>query len=544
MRKKNEATVTTIVQRTKPVPVDDPLFDGHVCKMQDRITTCLKDVSSILFTTDASGLWEAYLAAFPATERQHFNCHACKHFIESVGGLVVVGEDGSVQSPFWEIECTGIYADPFWMLRRSVHTARITGVFYSKQLVLGTPESNGWTHWAVRLPAAYSSLHKMTLTPAQAMAEKHEDFKNVMRALDEFSADDLAQAVRVLQSEALYRSEHLLGAAEWLARLQDIRRTTKNRRVKEALLWRAVALAPSGFCHPRSGMLGTLLEDIQARLPFEDIKRRFDAKMHPLQYQRPQAPPAAATIAQAEKLVEQLGIAASLKRRFARLDEIEAIWQPVEPADAPQPGGVFAHLQPKGQEPPHTLTLPPTVLTWEKFRRVVLPTAERIEFLAPHGREHYTFLTTAVDPEAPPILQWDTPEHRNPVAWYGYNNGLPAPSAGLDGGVYHTVRAITMLPCTWSGSPVAHHGESAIFVLAGCRDVTSMGGLALFPECLRSELHGVRAVIEAHSRTGRLEEPEGPLANGIRVTKGATGSWQFRVWSRGQRAVYRIDRWD
>ena len=535
--------MNTVAPHTKPTPAPDPFFDGHVHQMQAHLSTSLEQDCGLLFTTDATGLFDAYMSAFPEDSRQHFNCHSCKRFIESFGGLVAIGPDGSISSPLWQAEASGGYAAPFQAILKRVLASRITGVFYSNDILLGVPVAGGWTHFAVSLPARYTGLHKMTLTPGQARAEKREDFSNVMRALDEFSTEDLAQAVRVLQSEALYRSEHLTGAAEWLAQMKTIRHDTKNHRTREALLWRTIGLAPSGFCHPRAGMLGTLLEDIQARLPFEEIKRRFDVKMHPLLYQRPQAAPAAATIAQAEKLVEQMGIAASLKRRFARVDEVEALWRPVEPTPQAEAKGVFGHLAPKGQDPA-TIDLPAKTITWEKFLRTVLTEADSIEFFAPRGAANYTAFTTASDPAAPPILQWDNEEHRNPVAWYVYNGGRRPESFGLEGGQYHKVTAITLQPTMWGSRPLAHHGESVTFCLEGCHDVENRGGLALFPECMKSELHGVRSVIEAHSRSCRIEEAEGPLASGIRCQKGANNFGRFRVTSKGQRAVYDLDRWD
>lgn len=533
----------TVAPHTKPTPAPDPFFDSHVHLMQGHLASCLESVSGLLFTTDATGLFDAYLSAFPEESRQHFNCHACKRFIESFGGLVVIGPDGSVSSPFWQAEASGVYAAPFQAILKRVLASRITGIFYSKNILLGVPVAGGWTHFAVSLPPRYTGLHKMTLTPGQARAEKREDFTNVMRALDEFSTEDLAQAVRVLQSESLYRSEHLLGAAEWLAQMQFIRRDTKNHRTREALLWRAIGMAPAGFCHPRAGMLGTLLEDIQAHLPFDEIKRRFDDKMHPLRYQRPQAAPAAATIAQAERLVEQMGIAASLKRRFARVDEVEALWRP--PSPAPQETkGVFGHLVPKGQDVQAGIELPAKTMTWEKFQRTVLPEADSIEFFAPHGSANYTAMTTASDPTAPPILQWDSLEHRNPVAWYVYHGGRRPELFGLEGGRFHKVTAIAFQPTAWNDSKIIHHGESVIFCLEGCHDVENRGGLALFPEFMKSELHGIRSVIEAHSQSGRIEETSGLLASGIRFQKGATGYGRVRVTSKGQRAVYDLDRWD
>src|SRR2546425_8355197 len=75
-------------------------------------------------------------------------------------------------------------------------------------------------------------------------------------------------------------------------------------------------------------MFGTLLEDISNGLPLPEVSKRFAEKMHPLRYQRPQAAPSEGQLAQAEKIVAQLGAAGSLARRFARLEEVETIWTP------------------------------------------------------------------------------------------------------------------------------------------------------------------------------------------------------------------------
>jgi hypothetical protein len=560
--------MNTTVSSSKSLPISDPIFDGHVRMMQHALTVCLEHASPILFTTNAvsEDLFAAYLSAFPEENRQHFNCHACKQFIESYGGLVAIDEQGNAFSPFWTIDASEFYLKPFGTLFEKVLAAKITGVFYSKKTLLGTPESGGWTHWAVNLPTSYTTLHPMTLTPGQATAAKLEDFKNVMRALDEFKPDDLALAVRILESEVLYQSEHLLGAAQWLAKVQDIRRNTKNHRTREALLWRSIALAPAGFCHPRAGMLGTLIVDIQGGLSFEEIKARFDDKMHPLNYQRPKVAPTAATIEQAEKKVAQLGIQNSLKRRFATLKDIidNAIWLPKDSKkgeNGSETSGenetkVFSHLKSKEQvnrTARPTPVLPAVIVTWEKFQRTVLPEADAIEFYTPHHNMPYTFHTTAVDQDAPPILQWDALEHRNPVAWYLYSFGSSAKDVGLVSGTYVKVTAIVFQPSMWGEKPLLHQGESVTFCLEGCHDVANRGGLGLFPVCMRSELHDVRDVIEAYSRAGKLEVPEGPLACGIRFQKEAEKTVKtrkvedyetFRVTTKGQVSTYQLDRWD
>ena len=52
------------------------------------------------------------------------------------------------------------------------------------------------------------------------------------------------------------------------------------------------------------------------------------------------------------------------------------------------------------------------------------------------------------------------------------------------------------------------------FVLPGARDSRDAGG-GFFPETLRSEYHGIRSVMEAHSRSSTIAGKEEGTANGI-----------------------------
>lgn len=213
------------------------------------------------------------------------------------------------------------------------------------------------------------------------------------------------------------------------------RADTKHQILRDTLTWRAVATAPAGYCHPRSSMIGTLLDDIAAGMPYDDIAGRFKAKMHPLQYQRPQAAPKAGNIAQAEKVVAQLDAAGALargsreSRRFRRCGgQLRRAGRAAGAAD-----GVFSHLLPAAKQPAG-VSIPPTTITWVKFRDTVLSQAERIECKIVHGHNTYAALVTAADPNAPPILQWDREEQRNPFSWYLYHNGSPGSAWNLHEG--------------------------------------------------------------------------------------------------------------
>jgi hypothetical protein len=190
------------------------------------------------------------------------------------------------------------------------------------------------------------------------------------------------------------------------------------------------------------------------------------------------------------------------------------------------------------------MSIPAQTMTWDKFRRTVLPYAERLQFLAP-GHGSYTALVTAVNADAPPILQWDREDRRNPVSWYFWNGGSTAASFGLRGGTYVEVEAVALKPSMWGDETEnEHQGKGVVFVLAGARE-SKMAGAALFPENLKAEFHGIRSVMEAYSRSAAIEGLKEPHVAGIMMTTGPEG-WDadVRAWSGGRSTGYRLDRWD
>lgn len=78
-------------------------------------------VQGSLFTTDATGLFDAYLEALPEASRQHYRCRACQRFLEKYGGLATIGDDGRLTVALWglaagawvEVACICL-APPHW----------------------------------------------------------------------------------------------------------------------------------------------------------------------------------------------------------------------------------------------------------------------------------------------------------------------------------------------------------------------------------------------------------------------------------------------
>lgn len=485
-----------------------------------------------LFLTDAKGLTDLYLNSLPQ-ERQTHDCHACRRFIETYGSLVAITEAGETIPVMWEPEgVPAFYQSTFAALRAKVKRARVTSVFLTKESVWGKPITGDWSHMAVNAPA-HLTYREGALTAGQAMAAAKENFRTVATALSEFKAPMLNQALRLLQADALARSERFIGPVKWLRTLHD----RPKGRVGENLLWRAVASAPEGFCHPKASVMGPLLNDIAEGLPFDEIKAKFEAMLHPLRYQRPQAAPAVGNIKAAEALVAKLGIVPALERRFARLDEIEAIWRPTAPLAPPAAPGVFGHLKAKN-DPDNVrfVDLPASTMTWDKFVRTVLPTAERLELRVPSTGNFEAYLTAQHD-DAPMIMKWS-----NPVSWYIYHHGSPAAQWNLRAGTWTPIVALSPRPNLWA-NPKAFLGEGLLLVLEGAVDTRSDQGNALFPETLRDDLHSARSTIEAYSKRAAIGTAEGQLACGFGIAKAASDC-VLRAFSNGGWMPYHIDRWD
>lgn len=523
---------------------DEREYHEYLSRIQSRFETL--HLGTELFSTDVEDLFEAFLDGLSPDDRQHYTCNSCRRFVNRFGGIVQIDSEGVAHSPFWNPDdAPAELRGAVTAVLAKVLKSKVTGVFLCSEPVWGTPITKEWHHMAF-VPGKSLVFNKATMTAFQASAEKKEDYKNVMTALTEFTLPQIQQSILLLDTDALYRSEKCLGVAKWLKRMHEIREI-KNHTTRTNLFWVEIAKAPAGFCHPRASMIGTLLEDIAAGLPMEDVSRRFAAKMHPLQYQRPQAAPSAGNIAQAEKVIAQLQAAGSLGRRFARLDEIQSLWTPRESPVKPQhSGGVFSHLTPKEQLPAAQPLVPSVTMTWEKFSRTVLPIATKIEFQVP-GHGNFAGLVTAENPDAPPIIQWDRDEQRNPVSWYLYNSGSSASKWGLSAGTYCKVNAVCLQPSMWFDSNAEHQGQGVLFVLDGAKDTRTPGtGLALFPEILKAEFHGIRATIEAFSRRGELSGTEEASANGIMCQKNSRSDWNsvFRVTTVDGIVQYKLDRWD
>jgi hypothetical protein len=501
-----------------------------------------------LFTTDSGDLFKIFLKSLPGGKiRQHYNCNSCRHFINKYGGLVHIDTDGVTIPAMWafSINIHSVFYSAFQAVYTKVREAKVTGVFLSEDNIYGTEFAGGWSHLHV-VPS--NTFKHLTLTPGQAMAEKKEDFKMLRSASLDYSIKTVETAVSMLSTDTLYRSEKVLGVAEWFLKLlNDVKKTPL--KTKDNVIWSYVASGPPGFAHIRSSMIGTLLDDIQSKYyNLDEIAARFKTKMNPLSYQRPQAPPKEGTIDQAEKLVAKMGIEDSFKRRFATLNDMRLIWEPREgkkqAKQARNSKGMFCKLREEDNyHTEYSTVFKGGNVTFSKFWREVIPNATEMWYMTKPNftKDNFITFTTATDVFAKPILQWDHENDRNPVAWYVYSGGRTSYDYGLTGGTLVKVTGISLLPTMWGNYLLPNHEVGAALLLEGCKD--SSNNLGLFPECMKSELHGVRSVVECYSRTNKLTGYSEASACGIDL-RAYPKTIRVKLQGKAGYFDYTIDRWD
>ena len=480
-----------------------------------------------LFSTNAKGLFTAYLEGIPQAYRQEHTCACCRKFIETYGDLAYLDDDLKVRSALWEYR--GAYKTAFETMQQIVEQSKIIAVHHSPDPIWGDPITGDWLHLSVLSPKVYKHP---TNSASQQQALSKEHFQGMVRALVEYKDINLDTVVALLESNALYRSEKVLGPAKFLAELSAKWRNARRANV----IWSAIATAPEGFLHPRSSMIGTLLEDLAKGRSIEKAMSSFAAKMHPLQYQRPTAAPTTAAIMAAEAAFNSLGLEDSLKRRFAHLEEVPKLW---EPKVTPEVGGtmpIFGKLLP---EAPATVLPGVQLITWVKFLAEVLPTAISMEFHASREASYYSTFLTATVPEAPPIFQWDSEEARNPFSWYFKANGVKPEEFNLSSDTWHKVNAI----CESPTKGFSHFGQHIMFVIDGARDLKPTA-LGLFPEMLKSFLRPFQAVIEKYSGLSVPTGAETASVAGPMLTKDLPWNLQLRVKSPSFTRLYTIDRWE
>lgn len=538
----------TVFTTEKPAPALRAKYDHAFDLFAARVATSAATVpkGAQLYRTNVDGLFEKYLGHFAdPVEKQFLNCSCCRSFFNRYAGLVAI-KAGVVTSLAFNFDGSDLPA-PYdritEALRAAVVGGRVISTFYSRDKVLGQPQTGVWDHLAVPNPTIYSNRVQ---TPGQKAAADRVQFVAFKTGLMAFPQSVFDTAVALLTTAQLTQ-DSFLRVAHGLSKARqylDIANAETNE--VQALLWEALGTGTVGSGSVRSSALGSLLSDLNSGMAHDHALARFKTIVDPMAYKRATTAPKLGNIQRAEKIVADLNLAPSFARRLATLAEVlpRASWlwlgdkQPAAEQAAPAPapaGGVFDALKPKAADPVVVGARPP--MTWEQFVKRVLPTADAIELL-PHGDNTYGAITAPSEVASAPLFNWDTEDARNPYSWYRWNATDPA-SFGLAKPTL--VRAVVPVPSTWNG------GKNYPGVVLVAQDAVDqrldVAGLGLFPDLLRRDLHEIRSTIFAHSCKGSLAVPTGATASGLVLRQGACNA-VLRVSTGTVAVTYVINGWE
>lgn len=483
--------------------------------MQRTFDTRAKDGVLVALETSSEDPFAAYLGGFSASDaRQYHNCSACKEFFRNFYNAGILYPNGAALPAFLPLpeQVPQHYRAAFRNVLSTLDVAgdgmyRVKGYAIAYKPMWGHPTKGGWTHFHVVPPKSVRG----TKNRAAQLVHNHD---NVHRFIHTTSRKVMEEAVKILRQD-IYRSDNVLPGAEWLLELY-------NKSYFQFM--HAIGTAPNGFCHPASGMIGTLIDDLNNGYSPDDAAKRFEHKMHPLRYRRPTAAPKLGTINAAEKKFAELGLAPALKRvPFTETYLPNAQWS-LGAVNA----GLFKHLRGARASTTTAVLSRAKRMGWLQFQREFLAaTPSRLQLVISDDMPFCTFLT-AKDPQAPLLFKWN-----HPVSWYHWAVQTKDPSMyNTREGAVHDVLSI---------AEPYDQTRGLLMLVDGLTDVNvERASLALFPEFLRTELHEVRSVIEAHSRSTTVPAPPTGVA-GIHVN--ATNWHPFTVIV-DEKAPITIDRYE
>lgn len=537
-------------------------FDGY-SKLLEMMESEFDKICSIadwhLYKTDVTDLYQIFLDNIPEVVVQHYRCDACRRFVNKYGSLVTITENGELIPAIWPKYGPGIFYNAVAAVREHLTTkAKVISVFYTDRTDLGTPQTGEWRHMSVHLndrllmkahPGVYGNC-------GERMSASQNDYAAVWRAINDYSIDVVREAMKLINSGALFRSDKVRNTCSaFLNLLNDI--NGEIPAVKTAKVWRYIASATDpGYLHIRSSVIGTLLDDIKDGVDMDTIIKKFNDKMDPLKYQRPQAAPSTGNIKRAEQLFKELGFTSkSLERRYATLEDLETIWTPrdtegiVEESD-----GVFGRLKSSAKDAPKVTKVDGVIdrgaMTWNKFYNEILPHAKSIKINNTSNLPYFSISTflTAVYPDEKCIFRYG-----NHVSNYMHSASLVRDNVFSAFNIHNMAEVVGICydPVVWGRTDNFPDTVGVNFIIKDAKDLIMIRNgsqnTGIFPESLIPELREVRSTIAAYSESDIIKGEESASATGLRIQRDIDYKRNINFIvdtdTMGTLSLY-IDRWE
>lgn len=387
---------------------------------QSNFANLAKDATHLFeINVDKDELWNLYLDSFPAgtnevyRERREFDCNCCRHFVRSIGNVVVVNNN-EIQT-IWDFETNDTTFQPVIdALSQYLKSKRITDVYIGKEKKIGTDrnfeqgeEVTKWEHFYLELPDKFVDKSSRS---AGDIKGSFRDTRNVFkRSLDEITEGSLLTVLELISQKSLYKGE------EWEGALKEFLRHKKaydklSAAEKENYTWEQSVKVGGAIGRIRNHSIGTLLINISEDMDLDTAVKKYEVIVAPSNYKRPKAIFTQKMLDEAKKTIEELGYMDSLGRRYATLDDITVnniLFSNKDSAKRIGGAGVFDDMAKDVAFNPKKFSRVEEVGI-ETFIKDVLPTATELELLLEN--KHSSNMVSLIAPEikdSKTMFKWD-----------------------------------------------------------------------------------------------------------------------------------------
>lgn len=273
---------------------------------------------------DPDTIWAAYLSGFSGTEVQENNCHACRRFLQSYGGLVAISNDLKVTG-LWDFNCGSAEFQPAVnAVRDYLKDLSIKEVFCTSIGKLGTDRNVAttgnfwWDHFYLSLPNTFRLTNKDKI--GFQLNECRTGKAVYQRALEEITLSAVDTVLDLIKENALYRGAESKGILELFRAAKVAYSNLTVQQDKDNFCWLQERGALSDI---RSSAIGTLLVDLsELDADVEKCVKAFEFKVAPQNYQRPKTIVTASMVDNAKAKLAELGLEQSIYRRFAKSTDL------------------------------------------------------------------------------------------------------------------------------------------------------------------------------------------------------------------------------
>lgn len=387
------------------------LFTEFKAKLQNKIKS-MEATNLFVVDIDKDTLWDTYLSSFPEgtnpvyIERTEHDCNCCKNFIRRMGGVVTIIDNKLIS--IWDVEEDSFYGDVAKEISAYVKSNPIKNLFLNDSKHVGVNKNNAlqedgtvkvWEHFYCELPKQF--VLKSDLIPSKLGAYRSQ-FDVLKRSLTELTEASVDTVLELINQGSLYRGEeHKATLTSFKKALKAFNKVSPEEQ--DNYIWTQVVKGVFGI---RNSVIGSLLVDLDEGKELEYAVTSFEQKVAPTNYKRPKALITKGMIKNAEKKVEELGIADALQRRHAVQDDITINNVLFADRSVKKAMNVFDEMTNEVSVNPKSLEKVEEI-SINDFIGKVVPTAKSIEMLFENRHKNNLMsLVAPVNPEAKNILKW------------------------------------------------------------------------------------------------------------------------------------------